>query len=64
MSSNGNDTTPSERYKEEHNSLVPTKAKEAGQSLKEKIKSVSKKRVRQKDAHDIQALGATRLSLK
>jgi len=41
-----NSTTPSEDYEEEekeHESLVPTKAKEVGQSLKEKVKSVSKK---------------------
>ena len=51
MSSNATDktnsTTPSEDYKEEdekeHESLVPTKAKEVGQSLKEKVKSVGKK---------------------
>jgi hypothetical protein len=54
MSSNANDdttdktnsTTSAEDYNEdekEHNSSVPTKAKEIGQSLKEKVKSVGKK---------------------
>jgi hypothetical protein len=63
-------------------SSVPAKAKEAGKSLKEKVKSVGKKTITKteektkqlkdkstqtagigpgKDAHDIQALGSTRL---
>jgi hypothetical protein len=68
---------------EQHqSSSVPAKAKEVGQSLKEKVKSVGKKTITKteektkqlkdkstqtagigprKDAHDIQALGSTRL---
>ena len=59
-----------------HESIVPTKAKEVAKSLKEKVKSVGKKTEEKtkelkdksmettrptKDAHDIQALGTTRL---
>jgi hemerythrin-like domain-containing protein len=76
-----NSTTSAEDYNEdekEDSSLVPTKAKEVGKSLKEKVKSVGKKTEEKtkelkdksmqttgigpaKDAHDIQALGTTRL---
>jgi hypothetical protein len=65
-------------YEQDNHSLVPTKAKEAGESLKDKVKSIGKKTEEKtkelkdksmqtmhigpaKDAHDIQALGATRL---
>jgi hypothetical protein len=87
MSSNSNDdatnetnyNSSSEEYKEEdEKGLIPTKAKEVGQSLKEKVKSIGKKTEEKtkelkdksmqttgigpsKDAHDIQALGTTRV---
>ena len=74
-----NYNSSSEEYKEEHQKkVIPTKAKEIGQSLKEKVKSIGKKTEEKtkelkdksmqtsgigpaKDAHDIQALGTTRL---
>jgi hypothetical protein len=73
---------PSSEEQQHKSSSVPAKAKEVGQSLKEKVKSVGKKTVTKteektkqlkdkstqtagigprKDAHDIQALGSTRL---
>jgi hypothetical protein len=87
MSNNLNDdganetnyNSSSEGYKgEDEKGLVPTKAKEIGQSLKEKVKSVGKKTEEKtkelkdksiqsvgigptKDAHDIQALGTTKV---
>jgi len=87
MSSNTNDDSAYEsssqdhsdkENSEEHNSLIPGKAKEIGESLKEKVKSIGKKTEEKtkelkdksmqttgigptKDAHDIQALGTTRL---
>ena len=67
-----------EENEQDSRSLVPTKAKEIGESLKEKVKSVGMKTEEKtmelkdksmqtmhigpaKDAHDIQALGTTRL---
>ena len=67
-----------EENEQDSHSLVPTKAKEIGESLKEKVKSVGMKTEEKtkelkdksmqtmhigpaKDAHDIQALGTTRL---
>ena len=73
------ETDPKSGENEQGNhSLVPTKAKETGESLKEKVKSIGKKTEAKtkeikdksmqtmhigpaKDAHDIQALGTTRL---
>jgi hypothetical protein len=67
-----------EENEQDNHSLVHTKAKEIGESLKEKVKSVGMKTEEKtkelkdksmqtmhigpaKDAHDIQALGTTRL---
>jgi hypothetical protein len=57
MSNNANDdganetnyNSPPEEYKgEDQKDLIPTKAKEIGQSLKEKVKSVRKQKRRQR----------------
>src|ERR687886_1664991 len=71
------DAKPQETEKDSH-SVIPTKAKEAEELLKEKVKSIAKKTEEKakdlkeksmkttgigptKDAHDIQALGTTKV---